>query len=875
MKGESIFNRLKGRVPAKKPKDILRAQATPPPSELHRAILDEDPVRIKSILDSGTANINDVKASYDSPLHWACAIGNPEIINLLIEFGANPHLVNRGIWTPISYAMSSNNPAAMDAMFAHGIALPTADFKMLALHYINWALLNDATDCLRHLFQIILARENQELALRYMVLLWVIGIDEFYTYIPATKLGPLIEEMLGNYNVLMNYVVKNVHGNFSEMMSFCRQQIRESVLRNYGEQKQSLAHWGARYDNLDVFIFCQQNQPALLTMADGQGLSPLAWAIRHDHVNATLFLGPRTHCSLLGHYIVKNKAISVLRALAQRARMGFSWERAIFAQVDTEGDSPLLCAGRAGDFQLFKTIADGFPQTLNWRGRWGETIIERLIENEFTAERGENLIPKGREKKYEPFFRDLLKFYPQLWEENLRPNAYPPIALAAKLASVYILEMLFKKDPDSIDWIHPDNQERLTHVAARYESIPVMAFLLLNRPELLIAENKEGQTPLLLVALEKSDVMEWYFYQDEFKRVIEVGLPAKLKSRLPCFQTKGLGISREEERELLIALKDNLPHLKPDRNGETVLSLTTKKNCFYTINLYAELASPPEGLSSPLQRALALAFDSAFEWRDAKGNNLLHRIADCVDVNRNGMASLCEVLDEEAEVTEQENFNENIKQIYKIKAIETILERMPDSLAQQNKLGKTPAQMIGNPLFFAYLKVARRSQFWNLPDPACMRPKKKGTPHGPSLFKSLYDWAIQDYLSIYLYLRYSPFFRDCSVSIDGVNKIIFEYTVWHPLHYIFCSVLFNGGEEARKSKLLLLDEGIRTLYADRYVALPECKILISDAKTSEIAVAVENHDYRVRIAALQHEWRQRTEEVPHLLSTATSPATLN
>ena len=237
------------------------------------------------------------------------------------------------------------------------------------------------------------------------------------------------------------------------------------------------------------------------------------------------------------------------------------------------------------------------------------------------------------------------------------------------------------------------------------------------------------------------------------------------------------------------------------------------------------------------------------------------------------------VLDEETEVAQQEKFNElNTSQIRQLDAVETILEWAPDSLSQQNNLGKTPAQMITSPLFFAYLKVARRSQFGDLPEPACMRPKKEnGRPYGPPIFRSLYDWAIQEYLSIYLYLRYSPFFRDCSINIDGVSKILFGYIAWRPLHFVFLNVLFNDHKETGKSKTLslLLDEGIRTLYGDRYVALPDCKTLISDAKTSEIAGAVENYDYKVRIAALRREWQQRPQEVPDSLSLATSSTRLS
>ena len=62
------------------------------------------------------------------------------------------------------------------------------------------------------------------------------------------------------------------------------------------------------------------------------------------------------------------------------------------------------------------------------------------------------------------------------------------------------------------------------------------------------------------------------------------------------------------------------------------------------------------------------------------------------------------------------------------------------------------------------------------------------------------------------------------------------------------------------------------------IVMSLCRIvmtLISDAKTSEIAGAVENYDYKVRIAALRREWQQRPQEVPDSLSLATSSTRLS
>ena len=193
----------------------------------------------------------------------------------------------------------------------------------------------------------------------------------------------------------------------------------------------------------------------------------------------------------------------------------------------------------------------------------------------------------------------------------------------------------------------------------------------------------------------------------------------------------------------------------------------------------------------------------------------------------------------------------------------------PAAYSRKNKLGKTPVQMIKNPLFYAYLKITR-SQFWNLPEPDCFRPKERnGYPYDASLFKSLYELGIKQFFSFYFYLSYSPFFKKCSINIEGIKKILFEYIIARPLHYIFFQVLFNDNAEYRKSKPLLLNEAIRILYSTRYAALPGQNTLLHEAKSTDIVEAVEKYDDEIRIAALRREWQQRTQVVSDSLNTFT------
>ena len=246
-----IFNRWKSRFNpnkgAKNFKAYCHAQfnRNPQPSNLHKAILNEDLIEIKTELDRGTISINENKNDVSiPPFHWACGIGNPQVINLLIASGANPQMVDGNGNTPLAYTLCSNNPAAVDELLAHGVGLPAEDLRKLVKFYFLPTFKYESTDCLRHLFKKILLAGNEELALRYMILLWVAGIEELSPYIPDAYLIPLIEEILESDWLLRNFVVMCAP-DFLKLISLCRNEIQESVLQKRGIQNDNLAHWGA------------------------------------------------------------------------------------------------------------------------------------------------------------------------------------------------------------------------------------------------------------------------------------------------------------------------------------------------------------------------------------------------------------------------------------------------------------------------------------------------------------------------------------------------------------------------------------------------------------------------------------------------------
>ena len=95
-----------------------------------------------------------------------------------------------------------------------------------------------------------------------------------------------------------------------------------------------------------------------------------------------------------------------------------------------------------------------------------------------------------------PIFKYLLKEYPHLWTAN-NPGDLPAIAMAAKLGRKDILELASECNPNLLEWVDPANQKRLTHLAVEWASIQVLDFFLSKKPELLVAEDIDGQTPFM------------------------------------------------------------------------------------------------------------------------------------------------------------------------------------------------------------------------------------------------------------------------------------------------------------------------------------------------------------------------------------------
>jgi ankyrin repeat protein len=75
----------------------------------------------------GSANINEVDAENNTPLHWACVRGHIQMVNTLISHGANPNAANDFGDTPMHWASSGGHLEAIQALFLAGARIDVSN----------------------------------------------------------------------------------------------------------------------------------------------------------------------------------------------------------------------------------------------------------------------------------------------------------------------------------------------------------------------------------------------------------------------------------------------------------------------------------------------------------------------------------------------------------------------------------------------------------------------------------------------------------------------------------------------------------------------------------------------------------------------------
>ncbi|GFT73185.1 tyrosine-protein kinase HTK16 [Nephila pilipes] len=121
-------------------------RAQPPPSDsrrhgrtnlLHRATKEGELTVVRELLKSGYHNLDAKNQEGQTAVHLASIAGFDDILDLLLESGANPNIIDGSGLTPLHYACLNNRPLTVDVLVNHRAnpQLRATETGWVPLHY--------------------------------------------------------------------------------------------------------------------------------------------------------------------------------------------------------------------------------------------------------------------------------------------------------------------------------------------------------------------------------------------------------------------------------------------------------------------------------------------------------------------------------------------------------------------------------------------------------------------------------------------------------------------------------------------------------------------------------------------------------------------
>ena len=262
----------------------------------------------------------------------------------------------------------------------------------------------------------------------------------------------------------------------------------------------TILHTACMNENLTLVKHLVENHPALLTMRDSNGRTPLQIAGCVDSFEVIEYLTSQkidmldadSNGRTILHTACMNENLTLVKHLVEN-------HPALLTMRDSNGRTPLQIAGCVDSFEVIEYLTSQKIDMLDADSN-GRTILHTACMNE-------NLT----------LVKHLVENHPALltMRDN---NGRTPLQIAGSVGSVEVIDYFARKKCNMLDT--DSNGRTILHKACMNENLTLVKHLVENYPALLTIRDNNRWTPLHMAVLRNSIEVIDYFGSQEFDMLV-------------------------------------------------------------------------------------------------------------------------------------------------------------------------------------------------------------------------------------------------------------------------------------------------------------------------------------------------------------------
>jgi Ankyrin repeats (3 copies) len=480
----------------------LAVSIDPPP--LHRAILNKDIKEVTQLLaDPKICQEINTSDGRSPPLFWAVKLGHLEIINLLLQNGADIQQLNSRDHHCLYFAVQGGHLDVLDQLFTRAPGLLTRYTVLMWIRLVEFAFTYGTSYTLIRIAKHILSTKDEKSLYTLMILLYCKGCRSlsFNTLKFKQHVLAMIDQ-----DKKIDFIHYLMRGDKTLTLDlFSSQKIREKLVNWRSEEKSTIIQVASQTNREDILEKIFSFYPDLFFQTDPSCHTTYTFVqlVRDGHLSVLknifskyplLFSSPidgegRTNAILAAGYGHKN----ILEYIREN-------NRAQLFQFDQAWVTPLINAVGVGRFDIVKWFyekeKDHFEK---WRDPFGRCVghfIARHADDKreilnFLASNSPDLLDVCNDEGYSPFYEIL------------------------KGKKLDVLKWFLEKKPGlAKSWTNVERGTNFLHHVAGYGALEFLEYLYDTcqiPKELFFKCDKEGKTPIVYALNYKHlNILEWF-----------------------------------------------------------------------------------------------------------------------------------------------------------------------------------------------------------------------------------------------------------------------------------------------------------------------------------------------------------------------------